>query len=75
MTVKEIIEKYLQDNRFDGLCGDDCGCGLGEDFMPCMGEGSDICEPAYKIVCTPGGEYDEIFVVDKEEYLKTKSSL
>ena len=50
MTVKEIIEKYLKDNKFDGLCNDECGCGNGPDCIaPC-----DLpldCEPAYRHVC------------------------
>lgn len=24
MTLKEIVKQYLDDNGFDGLCGDDC---------------------------------------------------
>lgn len=53
MTVSQIVKKYLNDNGFDGLYGDHCGCGL-DDFMPCDGECSS-CEPAYKHIC-PGAD-------------------
>jgi hypothetical protein len=46
MTCKDIIEKYLIDNGFDGLCGDECGCSM-DDFMPCEGLCGD-CFPAYE---------------------------
>ena len=54
MTIEVIIEKYLKDNGFDGLCDPalECGCGL-DDFMPCGGEGVIDCQPAYKHVCMP----------------------
>jgi len=28
MDVKDIVKKYLTDNGFDGLAGDECGCGI-----------------------------------------------
>ena len=56
MTIEEIIEKYLKDNGFDGLCrldpGSvkfDCSCGL-DDLMPCSEYFGD-CQPAYKHNC------------------------
>jgi len=49
MTVQEIIKKYLRDNGFDGLCNDDCGCGI-DDFAPCDSLSLD-CNPAYKCNC------------------------
>lgn len=50
MTVQEIVKDYLEQNGYDGLCNENCGCGLG-DFMPC--EDCDIknCKPAYKHGC------------------------
>jgi hypothetical protein len=54
MNVKEIVEKYLQDNKFDGLTGGTnfCCCSI-EDLMPCGGMDKDIseCVPGYKIKC------------------------
>ena len=53
MTVKEIVEKYLKDNGFDGLVGEDCGCKMSDDLMCC---GWDVlqCEPGYFIPCDEG---------------------
>lgn len=34
MTVRELIERYLRKEGYDGLAGDECGCGL-ENLMPC----------------------------------------
>ena len=39
-TVLRIVEQYLSENGYDGLCclevGVECGCSL-EDLMPCGG--------------------------------------
>jgi len=47
MTVKQIIEEYLQEHGYDGLCCPEieCGCGF-DDLIPC-GEECEMCEPAY----------------------------
>ena len=51
MTAKEIIEKHLRDNGFDGLTdGDECSCLL-DDLIPCETEWSAHCEPGYKSPC------------------------
>jgi len=54
MTVKEIVKEYLEKNGFDGLCSENCGCGL-DDFMPCGMFANDStvigCTPAYKHKC------------------------
>ena len=48
-TVFEIIKDYLIENKYDGLCGDECGCDI-NDLAPCDGyEGK--CTPAYKHEC------------------------
>lgn len=49
MKLKEIVQKYLVDRGFDGLCSDECGCLL-EDFMPC-GEPGEDCKPGYRHPC------------------------
>jgi hypothetical protein len=52
MLIKDILEKYLKENGFDGLCWGSCGCVIG-DLCPC--ESSLLnCEPAYKL------SYDEL---------------
>lgn len=48
MTVKEIVIKYLVNNGYDGLCTDDCGCGI-HDLNPC-GECMCDCVPAKKVL-------------------------
>jgi hypothetical protein len=53
MTVREIVELYLEANGYDGLCGDECGC-LKGDLAPCVGCGDMIdCVPGYKTECDP----------------------
>jgi hypothetical protein len=44
INVKEIVEKYLKENGYHGLCFDDCQCKL-DDLMPCSGnwQGFDKC--------------------------------
>ena len=49
MIVEEIIQKYLRDNMFDGLCCEDCGCGI-DDLVPCDANFLE-CEPAYYNDC------------------------
>lgn len=54
-SVKEIIIKYLEDNKFDGLCGDGCGCVNSDDpllstLMICDSNACD-CVPGYKKMC------------------------
>ena len=54
MTVKEIVKEYLEKNGYDGLCSENCGCGL-YNLMPCEMFASDStvigCKPAYKRKC------------------------
>ena len=63
MNVKEIVKKYLEDNGYDGLVGDECGCRLDELFI-C--DSLDDCVPGHKVIfgsleCDPAnceGEVD-----------------
>jgi hypothetical protein len=59
-TVLEIVTDYLREHGYDGLCGDECGCGL-DNFCLCGSLGMD-CEPAYKQKPedTPS-DYDEFY--------------
>ena len=54
MTVKEIIEKYLLDNNYDGLFNDDaeCACEI-ENLFPCDCIGKD-CQSGYRVPCNCG---------------------
>lgn len=62
MTVHDIVKAYLKANGYDGLCREDCGCGI-DDLNTCaMAEAEDIpgdCVPAYKRPATQE-DYDEI---------------
>jgi hypothetical protein len=57
MTIKEIVEKYLKENGYDGLCHvyADCACRIG-DLMPCDEPGVH-CEAGYE---GPGDEDEEL---------------
>ncbi len=54
MNVKEIVEKFLKENNYDGLISDDseCACIIGE-LSPC-GEMNEHCEPGYQGPCDCG---------------------
>jgi hypothetical protein len=53
MNVKEIIEKWLTDNGYDGLYNDEeCGCQCG-DLFPCDGP-VDECRPGHLIPIKDG---------------------
>jgi hypothetical protein len=69
MTVKEIVEQWLKDNGYDGLYSPmgECGCCIGEDFIPCQSEGVENCEPGYIVKCKPGDEWEYRIVKDKPE--------
>lgn len=59
MDVKEIVEKYLRDNGYDGLVDPgNCSCAIG-DLAPC-GECCMRCEPGHEVPCTcgEGCDYD-----------------
>ena len=55
-TVRDIITIYLKLNGYDGLCGDECGCGL-DDLVACDAA-CDQCIPAYHWTCCPCEEAD-----------------
>ena len=74
MTIKEIVKKWLEDNGCDGLCGEDCGCGI-DDIMPCVTNGCLVlcdCVAAKKVIATEehyDPEYSE-FDIGDEIYVK-----
>jgi len=58
-TVKEIVEKYLQENGYDGLFNSsgECACKIG-DLIPCWSEGLENCRAGHLVPC-PGPEHCE----------------
>lgn len=51
IEVIDIIEEYLYENKYDGLCNEGCGCSK-DNLAPC-GEIQGDCMPAYKWICDP----------------------
>lgn len=54
MNVRQIVIEHLKRGGFDGLAGEDCGCGL-DDLMPCDEDRMAHCKPAKKIICKEDG--------------------
>lgn len=56
MTVSDIVEAYLREHGYDGLCNPDleCGCLLG-DLMPCLSCDVNDCQPGYRGPDNPDG--------------------
>ena len=54
MNVREILEKHLRENGFDGLVEEDgqCACEIGE-LVPCESDFT-ACKPGYKVPCHCG---------------------
>jgi hypothetical protein len=49
MTVRIIITDHLRRYHYDGLAGDECGCGI-DDLFDCAAY-CGACQPAYKWEC------------------------
>jgi hypothetical protein len=54
MNANEIVEKYLKDNRYDGLCNQrlKCGCCV-DNLFPCEANVSQ-CRAGHKLVNAAG---------------------
>ena len=65
MDIQEIVEKYLRENKFDGLyILGECACNI-DDLFPCDGNGSILdCEPGYRSG-SESSEFDFIIGPDK----------
>lgn len=73
MTVQEIVKDWLTAHGYDGLAGDECGCGV-DDLAPCGFCNLDECKAAHKRVadnddavmymCMVG---DVIYVAEEDE--------
>lgn len=51
-SVRLIIRAWLMDHGYDGLYGDECGCGL-DSLAPCDSPHLTDCRAGYKRMC-PG---------------------
>lgn len=56
MTVKEIIINHLKNIGADGLCNENCGCGI-DDLQPCC-EDFSTCVPAKRVKCDVDCEHE-----------------
>jgi hypothetical protein len=56
VELYDITKKWLEENGYDGLCYEECGCEL-EDFMPC-GEPSPRCEAGHREKAPRGSGFD-----------------
>jgi hypothetical protein len=63
MTVKEIIIKYLEENGFEGLHSEECGCSI--DNLAACDENCLNCIPGYKHL-DPNGEFNYVITESKE---------
>ena len=52
MNVKQIVESWLRNHKYDGLCNKECGCRMG-DLAPC-GEISEECVAGYMATTDEG---------------------
>ena len=52
MDVRGIVKDWLITHNYDGLAGDECGCGI-EDLMAC-GDGFENCVAGHKAPCDCG---------------------
>ena len=46
IDVKRMAAEYIKEHGYDGLCNDECGCGI-DDLAPC-GEPMGNCTAAFK---------------------------
>jgi hypothetical protein len=75
VDVEHIVRDYLIEHNYDGLAGEECGCGL-DNLMCCLPD-NDIsgCVPAHKRKATQSdidNDHDveigdDIFVPDQEQ--------
>lgn len=63
MNVHNIVVEYLAKNHYDGLCTEDCGCGV-KDLAPCGDGPFPECQPAYHRAIRPGESCDGLMVGD-----------
>lgn len=59
MTVKEIVKKYLEDNKYDGLYSKFCICScILDNLMPCE-YNAEECKAGHKKNCEECDSYKD----------------
>jgi hypothetical protein len=64
MTVKEILQKWLKEHGYDGLCWNGCGC-RNDDLIPCEDDPS-LCKPG-KEIRADDGQWEILGIMTKQE--------
>ena len=52
MNVKDIVRQWLNENGYDGLSSEECGCELA-DLMPCDEPNVVLCVAGHRGKCNP----------------------
>jgi len=73
-TVRNIVESYLRDNGFDGLCYPEIVCGCGVDGLAPCGGFSD-CRPAYQIPLPDGDPWEGPFYTSDFDHRPTEAEV
>lgn len=63
-NAKEILQKYLIQNNFDGLANPDLECGCSVEEIGICGYGVVDCVPAYKCKGTDCQREHKCFLID-----------
>jgi hypothetical protein len=70
ITLKEMVKQYLEQNFYDGLASNECGCSK-DNLFPC-GEPKEDCKAAYLVNCCNCGKCDNVddscYFTSKEYY-------
>jgi len=66
MNVKEIVREHLEENGYDGLFHDECGCKIG-DLLPCKSN-CDDCEPGFIQDCSKCNYFDTEALACSDDY-------
>ena len=56
MDVADIVKRFLEENGFDGLYTDECGCKK-DNLFPCDSDGAKYCVPGYQGPCHCGEDH------------------
>jgi len=64
LTISKIVHEHLKDNGYDGLCCEECGCGL-DDLMPCD-DYCINCVPAYINYCVKCNEKETCTFISRD---------
>jgi hypothetical protein len=69
ITVKTILEDWLDENKFAGLYAEslECSC-TKEDLMPCEFDCVPYCQPGYYVELSEDDDPDMAYEIDGKKY-------